>query len=117
MSFQRIAVVGGGAWGTALANAAALAGREVVLWMRDRRPRRGACARRARTPAPSRACACMTRVRPTADLADLADADAALLVVPAQTVRAVTQAVAAALPAARRSSSAPRASSAAPGFS
>ena len=39
------------------------------------------------------------RVRPTADLADLADADAALLVVPAQTVRAATQAVAAALPA------------------
>src|SRR4051812_47599246 len=39
------------------------------------------------------------RVRPTAALADLADADAALLVVPAQTVRAATQAVAAALPA------------------
>src|SRR5215218_5208906 len=39
------------------------------------------------------------RVASTADLADLADADAALLVVPAQTVRAATQAVAAALPA------------------
>jgi glycerol-3-phosphate dehydrogenase (NAD(P)+) len=30
-----IGVIGGGAWGTALANAAAVAGRDVVLWMRD----------------------------------------------------------------------------------
>ena len=30
-----IAVVGGGAWGTALANAAAAAGRSVALWLRD----------------------------------------------------------------------------------
>ncbi len=30
-----IAVVGGGAWGTALAQAAATAGRDVVLWVRD----------------------------------------------------------------------------------
>ena len=41
------------------------------------------------------------RVAPTADLAGLADADAALLVVPAQTVRATTQAIAGALPARR----------------
>src|SRR6476659_4809068 len=83
VSFQRIAVVGGGAWGTALANAAALAGREVCFLMRD----------------PDRARRLRERVRPTADLADLADADAALLVVPAQTVRAAMQAVAGALPA------------------
>src|SRR4051812_50098922 len=30
-----IGVIGGGAWGTALANAAAVAGRAVVLWLRD----------------------------------------------------------------------------------
>ena len=35
MSFARIAVVGAGAWGTALANCAARAGREVTLWARD----------------------------------------------------------------------------------
>ncbi|WP_348642104.1 hypothetical protein, partial [Methylobacterium sp. WL19] len=29
---DRIAVVGGGAWGTALANAAAATGRPVTLW-------------------------------------------------------------------------------------
>ncbi|MFL5056032.1 MAG: NAD(P)H-dependent glycerol-3-phosphate dehydrogenase [Microvirga sp.] len=98
MSFQRIAVVGGGAWGTALANAAALAGREVCFWMRD--------ADRARSLREARENArylpgvrLHERVRPSADLADLADADAALLVVPAQTVRAATQAIAGALPA------------------
>ena len=98
MSFQRIAVVGGGAWGTALANAAALAGREVDFWMRD--PDRARSLREARENARYLPGVRLhERVRPTADLADLADADAALLVVPAQTVRAATQAIAGALPA------------------
>ena len=35
VSLARIAVVGAGAWGTALANCAARAGREVTLWARD----------------------------------------------------------------------------------
>ena len=35
MAFDRIAVLGGGAWGTALANVAARAGREVTLWEHD----------------------------------------------------------------------------------
>jgi len=35
MAFDRIAVVGAGAWGTALANTAARAGRDVMLWARD----------------------------------------------------------------------------------
>ena len=30
-----VAVIGGGAWGTALANAAAAAGHPVTLWLRD----------------------------------------------------------------------------------
>ena len=30
-----IGIAGAGAWGTALANAAAVAGRDVVLWMRS----------------------------------------------------------------------------------
>ena len=98
VSFQRIAVVGGGAWGTALANAAALAGREVCFWMRD--PDDARSLREARENARYLPGVRLhERVRPSADLADLADADAALLVVPAQTVRAATQAVAAALPA------------------
>ena len=36
MAFDRIAVVGAGAWGTALANAIARAGRAVLLAARDR---------------------------------------------------------------------------------
>ena len=32
---ERIAIIGAGAWGTALANAAARAGRQVALWVRD----------------------------------------------------------------------------------
>ena len=35
MSIQRIAVLGGGAWGTALALTCARAGREVTLWEHD----------------------------------------------------------------------------------
>lgn len=35
MTFDRVAVIGGGAWGTALAQAAALAGRTVTLVVRD----------------------------------------------------------------------------------
>ncbi|HEX8662786.1 MAG TPA: NAD(P)H-dependent glycerol-3-phosphate dehydrogenase [Beijerinckiaceae bacterium] len=97
MTPQRIAVAGGGAWGTALANAAALAGREVVWWMRD--------PAAARTIAEIRESArylpgvrLHDRVTPTADLALLAQADAALLVVPAQTVRSVAGALAGVLP-------------------
>ena len=32
MTFDRIAVLGGGAWGTALANVTVRAGRSVTLW-------------------------------------------------------------------------------------
>jgi glycerol-3-phosphate dehydrogenase (NAD(P)+) len=96
VTIERIAVIGGGAWGTALANAAALAGREVVLWMRDAGAAR--ILRDARENArylPG--VRIQARVRPTADPARLRAADAALLVVPAQAARAATQAVEGAL--------------------
>ena len=32
---ERIAVIGGGAWGTALAQVAAKAGRDTMLWARE----------------------------------------------------------------------------------
>jgi glycerol-3-phosphate dehydrogenase (NAD(P)+) len=35
MAFERIAVLGGGAWGTALAGVAVRAGRSVTLWEHD----------------------------------------------------------------------------------
>ena len=37
MAFDHIAVLGAGAWGTALANAAAHAGRKVTLWTIDQK--------------------------------------------------------------------------------
>lgn len=86
MRLDRVAVIGGGAWGTALANAAALAGRDVVFWMRDG----AAVAALARTRENARylpGVPLHDRVVPTAAVADLGVADAALLVTPAQALR------------------------------
>ncbi|MCS0497407.1 NAD(P)-dependent glycerol-3-phosphate dehydrogenase [Ancylobacter sp. MQZ15Z-1] len=84
---QRIGVAGAGAWGTALANAAARAGREVVLWGRDDRAIAAMRATRENRPyLPGVALA--DGVEPTADAEALAACDAVLLVVPAQASRA-----------------------------
>ncbi len=91
-----VAVIGGGAWGTALANAAASAGRDVTLWMRD--PSAAAEAETLReNPRCLPGVPLHARVRPTADPGLLGSADAALLVVPAQAVRAALAALAPAL--------------------
>ncbi|WP_428031082.1 NAD(P)H-dependent glycerol-3-phosphate dehydrogenase [Ancylobacter sp.] len=91
--FGSIGVVGAGAWGTALANASARAGRGVVLWGRDEELI--ATLRRARAnPAHLPGVDLADSVRPTSDLAELAGVDAVLLVVPAQASRAVAQALA-----------------------
>ncbi|MHA1157846.1 MAG: NAD(P)H-dependent glycerol-3-phosphate dehydrogenase [Alphaproteobacteria bacterium] len=90
---ETIGVMGGGAWGTALALAAARAGRRVVLWARDENTvaaineRHENTSRLPGTVLPA-------AIRATPDMAAMADVDALLLVVPAQTVRAVAAAVA-----------------------
>ena len=92
MAAGPIAVVGAGAWGTALANAAALAGNEVTLWSRDA----GAAARMqaSRDNAASLpGVALHMSVSVTANVKDLAGAGAVLLVVPAQAIRAATAAL------------------------
>ena len=91
--FETISVLGGGAWGTALALAAARAGRKVVLWTRDtdhaetmQRTRENA-PRLPGIPLPE-------TIRITASLKDAADsARAILLAVPAQSLRGVTEAL------------------------
>jgi glycerol-3-phosphate dehydrogenase (NAD(P)+) len=95
--FETIAIVGGGAWGTALANAAAAAGRDVILWMRD--------ADAARQIQASRVNARYLpgvrlgeRVRVTAATSELRTAAAVLLVVPAQATRASLETLSADLP-------------------
>ena len=90
---QSIAVIGAGAWGTALAQTAAAAGREVVLWARE--PEVVAAIAEARENTPFLPGVILhERVRATTALADAASADAVLVVTPAQHVRATLKAFA-----------------------
>jgi glycerol-3-phosphate dehydrogenase (NAD(P)+) len=85
IAIETIAVIGAGAWGTALAMNAARAGRRVILWGRDSALIDDMSKNRVNTrylPGIEIAPA----VRMTHDLAETADADAIVLVVPAQTV-------------------------------
>jgi glycerol-3-phosphate dehydrogenase (NAD(P)+) len=94
---RHVAVVGGGAWGTALANAAAAGGRSVTLWMRDRAAAHAAQHERSNARyLPGIVLA--DTVSATAEAADLAGADAVLLVVPAQAARATLAHLASSLP-------------------
>ena len=93
----RLAVIGGGAWGTALANAAALQGRPVTLFMRDAaRAEAVQAARSNEASLPSIRIADSVTV--TADRAALKAAEALLLVMPAQAVRGGLVELADALP-------------------
>lgn len=88
--YQTIGVVGAGAWGTALANAAARAGRKVQLYARDALQVADMMARRTnRRALPG--IALDPGVSPTARLAQAAACDAVLLVVPAQACRAMAR--------------------------
>jgi glycerol-3-phosphate dehydrogenase (NAD(P)+) len=92
MAFNHIAVIGAGAWGTALALTCARAGRSVTLWEPD--------AAHAAEIASKRESRFLPGVRIddsiaiAADPAQAARAPAILLVVPAQAVRAVTKSLA-----------------------
>jgi glycerol-3-phosphate dehydrogenase (NAD(P)+) len=92
MAFNHIAVIGGGAWGSALALTCTRAGRQVTLWEHD--------AANAANLAQKRESLFLPGVRLddgialAGDLAAAARADAILLVVPAQAVRAAAAALA-----------------------
>jgi glycerol-3-phosphate dehydrogenase (NAD(P)+) len=97
VTFQRIAVVGAGAWGTALALAAQRAGRTTTLWMR--RPEQAAEIARSRLNERYLPGAALDpAIRVTADPQALAEAEAVLLAVPAQALRETGTALARALP-------------------
>jgi glycerol-3-phosphate dehydrogenase (NAD(P)+) len=86
-AFQKIAVLGGGAWGTALAQASARAGREVTLWEFD-----AANAEHLEKQRESRflpGVRLEDSIQIERNLANTAKADAILLVVPAQALRSV----------------------------
>ncbi|PCD01855.1 glycerol-3-phosphate dehydrogenase [Sphingomonas spermidinifaciens] len=85
---MRIGVIGAGAWGTALAQVAASGGEDVTLWARE--PEVVASINEAHVNALFLPKAKLSpAIRATGDLADLAEADALLVVVPAQHVGAV----------------------------
>jgi glycerol-3-phosphate dehydrogenase (NAD(P)+) len=88
MSFEKIGILGGGAWGTALAQVAASGGRETLLWaleeqvveaINDRHENSLFLAGVPLSPA----------IRATAEVRDLDGCDAWLVVTPAQHMRAV----------------------------
>jgi glycerol-3-phosphate dehydrogenase (NAD(P)+) len=91
--YERIAVIGAGAWGTALANAAARAGREVTLWARDAKAVAAMTASRESPRLPG--IRLDERIAVTGAIDDARRADAILLVVPAQSLRTAARALAA----------------------
>ena len=92
MSLDRIAVIGAGAWGTALASTAARAGRNVTLWARDPATIAAIAATREAPRLPG--IRLDDRIAATGAISDVAHADAVLLAVPAQELRVVATALA-----------------------
>lgn len=85
-----IGVVGAGAWGTALALAAARAGAKIVVWAREAEVVAAVAASRENKPfLPGHPWS--DAMRATNAIADLAEADAILLASPAQAMRSMCQ--------------------------
>lgn len=88
----KVGVLGAGAWGTALAQVAATAGNDVRLWGRDQ----GQISAITRTRQNERYLPDVPLVQeivPTARMADLADCDLLVIVVPAQATRGILSAL------------------------
>src|SRR6185437_6307796 len=96
MTMQNISVLGGGAWGTALALTCARAGRDVTLWEHDTANADSLEKLRESKFLPG--VKLDSAIKVTRDI-KAAAADAVLLVVPAQHVRAVVTALAPSLAA------------------
>jgi len=83
MDYQKIGVVGAGAWGTALAQTLAMAGRDVTLWAHEPEAVAAILAdHENRTYLPN--VQLDARIKATTKLAEIAQNDALLMVVPAQ---------------------------------
>ncbi len=92
MAFDHIAVLGAGAWGTALAMTAARAGRKVALWEHDAENAELLTTRRESRFLPG--VRIDDAIAVTRGLAEAARAQAILLAVPAQATRSVVTALA-----------------------
>ena len=98
-AYRSIGVAGAGAWGLALANAAASAGRSVTLWGRDAEAMSE--LRHSRRSARLPGVALAGNVGVAADIAALARCDTILVATPAQSTREITARLAADLPGPR----------------
>jgi glycerol-3-phosphate dehydrogenase (NAD(P)+) len=92
MTIENISVLGGGAWGTALALTCARAGRAVTLWEQEPGNAAHLAAKRESRFLPG--VKLDDSIKLARDLGDAANADAILLVVPAQALRAVVTSLA-----------------------
>src|SRR6266576_5686688 len=88
--YARLAVVGAGAWGTALAIIAAGNAAKVLLWAREREVVESITQSRQNKPFLAGIIIPQT-VEPSLDIARIAEAEAVLLVAPAQHVRSVLE--------------------------
>lgn len=87
-NYQKIGVIGGGAWGTALAQTLAVAGRDITLWAFENDCVSAINSVRENTlflPGVK----LHQRIRATSDISNLGDMDAVLSVAPAQHTRAI----------------------------
>jgi glycerol-3-phosphate dehydrogenase (NAD(P)+) len=90
--FKTVAVIGAGAWGTALAGVAARAGRDVVLYARNAARAAEIAATRANPKLPG--AMLVASVKVTGDIAVAAAADIVLIATPAQSLREAVSALA-----------------------
>lgn len=97
MTIQRIAVLGGGAWGTALALTSARAGRDVTLW--EHEPGNAANLEQKRESKFLPGVRLDDSIKITRDLGAAAGTDAILIVVPAQAMRSVVTSLASSIAA------------------
>ena len=91
-AFNSVAVIGAGAWGTALAGVAARAGRDVILCARSVETARAIASVRSNPKLPG--VKLQANIQVTGDLAHAAVADVVLIATPAQNLRAATVALA-----------------------
>lgn len=94
VTFQHFGIIGGGAWGTALAQALLRAGRDAILWAREPEVVE-AIRTRHENPAYLSGIALDARLKATNALEDLAACDAWLLVTPTQHTRSLCRKLAA----------------------
>jgi glycerol-3-phosphate dehydrogenase (NAD(P)+) len=87
MTIQRIAVLGGGAWGTALALTCVRAGRQVMLW--EYEPGNAESLEQKRESRFLPGVRIDNAIKVTRDLGETTNSDAILVVVPAQAMRSV----------------------------